>query len=109
MERSLHAIFMIIGLVIWLVRRGEGKSAPVPPPMHAGQPPAGPQWAFEFTRDGVRAVHDATPTGSTVVFTPTPNYFGPASFDYVVEDDGTTNGGSDALSDTGHVTFTITA
>jgi hypothetical protein len=47
---------------------------------------------------------------SRVLFTPTANYFGPASFDYTVEDNGTTNGGSDpktsALAAT--ASFTIT-
>jgi bifunctional non-homologous end joining protein LigD len=32
----------------------------------AGQPPAGPEWAFEFTWDGVRAILDVTPVGMTV-------------------------------------------
>jgi CSLREA domain-containing protein len=33
--------------------------------------------------------------GGNVVFTPTANYFGPASFDYTIEDNGTTNGVAD--------------
>jgi bifunctional non-homologous end joining protein LigD len=32
-----------------------------------GQPPAGPEWAFEFKWDGVRAILDVTPVGTTVV------------------------------------------
>ena len=46
--------------------------------------------------------------GTDVVFTPTANYNGPASFDYSVSDNGTTNGAPDAKSDTGSVTFTVT-
>jgi len=34
-------------------------------------------------------------SGSNVLFTPTTNYTGPASFDYTVEDNGTTNGVAD--------------
>jgi hypothetical protein len=34
-------------------------------------------------------------SAGNVVFTPTAGYFGPASFDYTVEDNGTTNGVSD--------------
>ncbi len=45
--------------------------------------------------------------GTNVEFTPTANYFGPASFDYTVTDNGTTNGVSDPKSDTGSVSFTI--
>ncbi len=44
-----------------------------------------------------------------MIFTPTPNYNGPASFDYTVEDNGTTNGVADPKSDIGSVSFTITA
>ncbi len=45
--------------------------------------------------------------GSTITFTPTANYFGPASFDYTITDNGISGGGSDARSATGTVTFTI--
>ena len=45
--------------------------------------------------------------GTNVEFTPTLNYFGPASFDYTVTDNGTTNGVSDPKSDIGSVSFTI--
>jgi hypothetical protein len=45
--------------------------------------------------------------GTNVEFTPTANYFGPASFDYTVTDNGTTNGVLDAKSDIGSVSFTI--
>src|SRR6185436_12649706 len=34
-------------------------------------------------------------SGGNVLFTPTANYTGPASFDYTVEDNGTTNGAAD--------------
>jgi VCBS repeat-containing protein len=47
--------------------------------------------------------------GTDVVFSPTLNFNGPASFDYVVADDGTTNGLPAPLSDTGLVNFTINA
>ena len=45
--------------------------------------------------------------GTNVEFTPTANFFGSASFDYVVTDNGTTNGVLDAKSDTGSASFTI--
>jgi Bacterial Ig domain len=47
-------------------------------------------------------------SGTNVIFSPTADYNGPASFDYVVQDDGTTNGAPDPKTDTGHVSFTIT-
>lgn len=47
--------------------------------------------------------------GTDVIFTPTANYNGPASFDYTVSDNGTTNGVADPKTDTGSVSFTITA
>lgn len=46
--------------------------------------------------------------GNNVTFTPAHDFFGDAHFDYVVRDDGTTNGGADPLTDTGHVVFEIT-
>jgi VCBS repeat-containing protein len=48
-------------------------------------------------------------SGANVLFNPTLNYNGPASFDYTVTDNGTTNGAPDPKSATGHVTFTINA
>lgn len=45
--------------------------------------------------------------GSTVVFTPAPNYHGPASFTYTVEDNGTTNGIADPKTVTGTVSFNV--
>lgn len=47
--------------------------------------------------------------GTNVEFTPTANFFGPASFDYTITDNGTTNGVSDPKSDTASVSFTINA
>ena len=47
--------------------------------------------------------------GGNVLFTPTADYFGPASFHYTVEDNGTTNGVADPLtSGTATASFTIT-
>jgi hypothetical protein len=46
--------------------------------------------------------------GTNVVFTPALDYFGPASFRYVVRDDGTSDGVADPLEDEGQATFTIT-
>ena len=47
--------------------------------------------------------------GGNVVFTPTADYNGPASFDYTVEDNGTTNGVADPkTSAPASVSFTIT-
>jgi protocatechuate 3,4-dioxygenase beta subunit len=45
--------------------------------------------------------------GPDLVFTPWPDYHGPAGFDYTVQDDGTTNGVADPRAATGRVTFTI--
>src|SRR2546430_11458096 len=39
-------------------------------------------------------------TAGTVTYTPAANYNGPASFDYTVRDNGTTNGADDFKSDT---------
>ncbi len=47
-------------------------------------------------------------SGSSVLFTPTANYNGPASFVYTLRDDGTTNGVDDFLTSTATVSFTIT-
>jgi uncharacterized delta-60 repeat protein len=45
--------------------------------------------------------------GSDVIFAPTVDYSGPASFDYTVQDDGTTNGAPAPLTDAATVRFTI--
>ncbi|WP_195904223.1 Ig-like domain-containing protein [Microvirga lotononidis] len=47
--------------------------------------------------------------GTTIVFTPSPNYYGPASFKYTVQDNGTTNGQLDPKTATGNVSFAVTA
>jgi hypothetical protein len=47
-------------------------------------------------------------SGSNVLFTPDADFNGTASFDYTVQDNGTTNGVSDAKSATGHASFTVT-
>lgn len=46
--------------------------------------------------------------GGNIVFTPTPNYFGPASYTYTVQDNGTTAGATDPKTATGTVRFTLT-
>lgn len=45
--------------------------------------------------------------GANVVFTPTPNYSGPASFNYSVTDDGTSGGMPSPQSGSGTASFTI--
>lgn len=47
-------------------------------------------------------------SGTDVLFTPTLNFNGPASFEYTITDNGTTNGVAAPLTDVGQVTFTIT-
>lgn len=47
--------------------------------------------------------------GTDVVFTPTSGFSGEARFDYVVRDNGTSYGVADARTDTGSVSFDITA
>ncbi|HWC62145.1 MAG TPA: lamin tail domain-containing protein, partial [Rhizomicrobium sp.] len=46
--------------------------------------------------------------GSNVIFTPTADYNGPASFDYTVQDNGTSYGVSHFLTDVGTASFAIT-
>jgi hypothetical protein len=48
-------------------------------------------------------------SGTDVLFTPTANFNGTASFDYTVQDNGTTNGSADPKTDLGSVSFTVTA
>jgi len=51
-----------------------------------------------------------TLVNGVVTFTPAADYFGPASFQYTVQDNGTTNGGADfKTSNTVTATFTVTA
>jgi len=47
--------------------------------------------------------------GTNVIFTPAANYSGAASFEYTVQDNGTTNGTADPKSDQATVSFTIDA
>ena len=44
-----------------------------------------------------------------IEFTPTANFFGTASFEYTVQDDGTTNGVGDPKTDIGLASFQVTA
>ena len=46
-------------------------------------------------------------SGGTITFAPTPDYSGPASFEYTVCDDGTTAGGPDPLCNDGVVNVTV--
>jgi VCBS repeat-containing protein len=46
-------------------------------------------------------------SGSNVIFTPTPNFHGTASFVYTLQDNGTTNGAADPKTATSTVSFTI--
>ena len=45
----------------------------------------------------------------TITFTPSPNFTGPASFDYRIRDNGTTNGLADPREATGTVNVTVSA
>jgi VCBS repeat-containing protein len=47
--------------------------------------------------------------GGTITYTPDPDYNGPASFTYTVQDNGTTNGNPDFKQATGTVNVTVTA
>lgn len=47
--------------------------------------------------------------GSNIEFTPTLNYNDPASFDYTVQDNGTTNGAADFKTATGTASFILSA
>jgi hypothetical protein len=47
--------------------------------------------------------------GTNVEFTPPPDFFGPASFQYTVTDNGTTNGSPDPKSANGTASFTVNA
>ncbi len=49
----------------------------------------------------------ATIDGETVVFTPGSEFSGSARFDYRIEDNGTTSGGDDFLTDDGRASFEI--
>ena len=45
--------------------------------------------------------------GNAIQFTPDPDYYGHAGFEYTIQDDGTTAGTADPRSATGHVQFYI--
>ena len=45
--------------------------------------------------------------GNTISFTPNANFFGTASFEYTIQDDGVSNGVSDAATAVGEVSITI--
>src|SRR5206468_1867455 len=47
-------------------------------------------------------------SGTNVIFTPTADYNGPASFQYTLQDNGTTNGVADTKTATTTASFTIT-
>ncbi len=49
-----------------------------------------------------------TMSGTDVIFTPAPDYNGPAGFSYTIQDNGTTDGVADPKSATALVSFTIT-
>jgi spore germination protein YaaH len=46
-------------------------------------------------------------SGSTITYTPAPNFFGTDTFTYTVSDNGTTNGSADPKTATGTVTVTV--
>lgn len=46
-------------------------------------------------------------SGTSILFTPTPNYNGPASFTYTVQDNGTTNGLADPKTATATASFSV--
>jgi hypothetical protein len=46
--------------------------------------------------------------GSDVLFTPSADFYGAASFDYVLQDNGTDNGSPNWLTSTAHVSFAVT-
>jgi hypothetical protein len=78
-----------------------------------GNDSAGPdsESAQTLTVTGVSNVigGSASVSGRNVLFTPTANFNGAASFDYTVTDNGTTNGVADPLTATATASFSITA
>ncbi|MCQ1570726.1 Ig-like domain-containing protein [Neorhizobium galegae] len=50
----------------------------------------------------------ATISGTNILFTPSANFNGAASFDYTVSDNGQTNGANNFKTDVGSVSFTVT-
>jgi large repetitive protein len=79
-----------------------------------GNDSAGPgnESSQTLTVTAVSATPDTHGTVSLVAgditYTPAADYNGPASFDYTVRDNGTTNGTDDFKSDTGSVSVTVT-
>ncbi|MEZ8340412.1 Ig-like domain-containing protein, partial [Vibrio cyclitrophicus] len=59
--------------------------------------------------ENVGGADDATITGPYWVFTAANEYNGDVKFTYTVEDDGTTNGADDFLTDTGEISVVVTA
>lgn len=58
--------------------------------------------------DSLTAAHGtAVLDGDSIVFTPAPNYFGPAEISYTVTDNGTTDGSPDPKTAPAKVSFTI--
>ncbi len=64
--------------------------------------------ALTITNVGSTVGGTVTIVGSNVIFTPTANYNGPASFSYTLRDNGTTNLIADPKSATATASFTIT-
>ncbi|MCB5358873.1 retention module-containing protein [Vibrio lentus] len=58
--------------------------------------------------ENVGGADDATITGPYWVFTAANEYSGDVKFTYIVEDDGTTNGADDFLTDTGEISVVVT-
>ncbi|MBE8567733.1 retention module-containing protein [Vibrio sp. OPT20] len=58
--------------------------------------------------ENVGGADDATVTGPYWVFTAANEYNGDVKFTYTVEDDGTTNGADDFLTDTGEISVVVT-
>ncbi|MFS1959353.1 retention module-containing protein [Vibrio lentus] len=58
--------------------------------------------------ENVGGADDATITGPYWVFTAANEYSGDVKFTYTVEDDGTTNGADDFLTDTGEISVVVT-
>ncbi|WP_372148732.1 cadherin-like domain-containing protein [Vibrio sp. 10N.222.52.C3] len=58
--------------------------------------------------ENVGGADDATITGPYWVFTAANEYNGDVKFTYTVEDDGTTNGADDFLTDTGEISVVVT-
>ena len=62
---------------------------------------------------GTVAINDnetsGNPSDDFIVFTPSADFNGTASFDYTVQDNGTTNGANDFETDLGNASFTVTA